>query len=381
MQMGASRSRSVPRLGWSRGGTGPNAATRLTLRRLLALSSATVLLLGSRLALAQADSALARALFRQGRALMDQGDYAQACPKFEESLRQDAGIGTQFNLAHCWQKAGRTASAWALFLDVAAAARAQGMTDRAEVSRARADALEPSLTRLKIVVPAARGLRVKLDGKDLNEAAWATEIPVDPGPHVVVASARSKRDWSMTVGAPPEPGTVLVRVPELADSAEAQPVPEQRAPQSSAGTAGPGVAERKAGAHETWSWIIGGLGVAALAGGVVLRVEMKSSIHAAEHLCNGGPEGNQCVRDRPADPAAAWDGGEAEKRQWEQLASDSRRERVLSYAGFGVGAAAAVTSLVLFLVADGSTDSKETSPLSFYPDGAGGFRGSLSLRF
>jgi len=35
-------------------------------------------------------------------------------------------MGTQFNLAHCWEMGGRTASAWGLFLDVAAAAGSSG---------------------------------------------------------------------------------------------------------------------------------------------------------------------------------------------------------------------------------------------------------------
>ncbi len=59
-------------------------------------------------ALAQSDSAAARALFAEGRSLMEDERYAEACPKLEESLRLDHGMGTQFNLAHCWEKLGRT---------------------------------------------------------------------------------------------------------------------------------------------------------------------------------------------------------------------------------------------------------------------------------
>src|SRR5262245_32588034 len=94
-------------------------------RSAIALGLVGSLVLGGapRRAVAQSDSAGARALFAEGRALMDKDRYEEACPKFEESLRLDPGMGTQFNLAHCWEKLGRTASAWALFLDVAAAAR------------------------------------------------------------------------------------------------------------------------------------------------------------------------------------------------------------------------------------------------------------------
>ena len=109
--------------------------------------------LWGRQASAQSDSAAARALFAEGRQLMSAEKYTEACPKLEESLRLDPGMGTQFNLAHCWEKLGRSASAWAMFLDVAAAARAGNQPQREAAAKERAAALEPKLTRLRVVVP------------------------------------------------------------------------------------------------------------------------------------------------------------------------------------------------------------------------------------
>src|SRR6266545_6749182 len=88
---------------------------------------------------AAGDEAAARALFLEGRKLVDEGNYADACPKFEESLRLDPGTGTSFNLADCFEHVGRTASAWARFLDVAAASKAADQADRERVARARAE--------------------------------------------------------------------------------------------------------------------------------------------------------------------------------------------------------------------------------------------------
>src|SRR3954467_7016553 len=62
-----------------------------------------------------ADKAAAQSLFDQGRSLMTKGQYAQACPKLAESQRLDPGLGTQFNLADCYEHLGQTASAWAGF--------------------------------------------------------------------------------------------------------------------------------------------------------------------------------------------------------------------------------------------------------------------------
>src|SRR6185312_13224264 len=100
------------------------------------------------------DEAAARALFFEARRLVAAGNYAAACPKFEDSYRLDPGIGTSFNLADCYEHSGRTASAWARFLDVAAATKAAGQLDRERVARARAAALEPKLARMTLKVEA-----------------------------------------------------------------------------------------------------------------------------------------------------------------------------------------------------------------------------------
>ena len=152
----------------------------------------------------EVDEAAARALFAEGRKLAAAGDYPTACPKFEESFRLDPGIGTGFNLADCWEHIGRTASAWGRFLGVAAAAKALGQGEREQVARERAAALEPGLSRLTVLVPSPdAGLVVKRDAVPLGPASWGVAVPVDPGPHVVQATAPGRRPFSLevTVGA------------------------------------------------------------------------------------------------------------------------------------------------------------------------------------
>src|SRR5215471_17101917 len=124
------------------------------------------------------DEAAARALFAEGRKLVAGGEYEAACPKFEESFRLDPGIGTGFNLADCWEHVGRTASAWARFLGVAAAAKALGQTERERVARERAAALEPQLSRLTVSVAAQDdGLAVQRDDVALGPASWGLALP------------------------------------------------------------------------------------------------------------------------------------------------------------------------------------------------------------
>src|SRR5262249_59482100 len=93
---------------------------------------------GSALAQPSADTrAAAAALFEDGRRLMGEGKYTEACPKLEESQRMDPGAGTLYQVSVCYEAIGRTASAWVGFRDVANMAMLAGQPDRAKVARGR----------------------------------------------------------------------------------------------------------------------------------------------------------------------------------------------------------------------------------------------------
>src|SRR6187549_3176502 len=114
--------------------------------------------LGSSLAHA-GDAATAEALFREGRTLMDAGNYAAACPKLEESYAQDPATGTLLALGMCQERAGRTASAWATYSEAASRAKRDGRADRERAAREHMAALEPKLSHLTIdVEPSAAAL-------------------------------------------------------------------------------------------------------------------------------------------------------------------------------------------------------------------------------
>jgi hypothetical protein len=145
------------------------------------------------------DKAAAQVLFEEGRKLMEQGKYAEACPKLESSQRLDPGAGTLLNLAACYEKNGQTASAWVTYTDAATASRDRhpDWTARAE---ARVKALYPTLAHVTIDVPGApSGVSVTRDGKTLEPGTYGVAIPVDPGHHVVDATAPSKRAFHQEV--------------------------------------------------------------------------------------------------------------------------------------------------------------------------------------
>jgi hypothetical protein len=160
----------------------------------------------------------ADALFEEARTLMLQGRHVEACPKLEESERLDPAVGTLLHLGECFAKTGRTASAWRTFREAIARARTEGHRDREEVAATRAQNLEPELARLQVSVPvghALPGLTLRENGVALPESSWGAAIPVDPGPHVIEASAPGHLPWR-TQAAVNEPGrTLVVAVPAL----------------------------------------------------------------------------------------------------------------------------------------------------------------------
>ena len=170
------------------------------------------------------DKVAAEALFDDARQLMKDGRYDLACPKLEASQRLDAGVGTLLHLADCYQRAGRLASAWATWREASAAARAAGQSDRERKAKEKADALEPLLPRLSIVVHAtANGLTVTRDGQPVASTVWGSAVPVDPGTHEVAASAPGRRSWSKKV-AIDKAQKLDLEIPELEEERTVGPV-------------------------------------------------------------------------------------------------------------------------------------------------------------
>ncbi len=200
------------------------------IRRTLRLAAAVLLgALSSPRAAAAGDVALAEALFRQGRALMDKGDYSAACPKLKESFAQDEATGTLLALALCQEMAGQTASAWATYSEVVTRARREGRADREQAALEQLQALDPKLSRLTIEVDASLasvpGAVVKRDGHQIGTGAWGVPSAVDPGEHVVLATAPGKRSWKATVTIKPVADAQVVEVPPLVDESPPPPAP------------------------------------------------------------------------------------------------------------------------------------------------------------
>jgi hypothetical protein len=217
-----------------------------------------------------ADQALAQSLFDEARKLMARGDYASACPKFAESERLDPGGGTLLNLALCHEGQGKTASAWTEFNDALSRAIRDGRPEREARARERIAALAPKLSRLTVRVAAGApaDLEVTVDGSQWGSGIGVA-VPLDPGPHTIVARAATGAPWSTKVALGPnsDAKTVVVPVPGSAAANAAQPVAVSE-PESS-----PAPTEATEGASSDGlrklGWIAGGVGVAGIATGAV----------------------------------------------------------------------------------------------------------------
>lgn len=285
------------------------------------------------------DAATARALFDLGRQLLTSGRAREACPKLEESLRLAPGMGTRFNLAYCWQQTGRTASAWALFLEVAAAARAAGLAERESVARRLARELEPQLSYLAIDVAApVPGLELSRDGTPLGPAAWGAAAPVDPGLHVLRATAPGKRAIAYGVRVPPQHVVVRVTLPRLEDDPVAEHLSARR-----------------------WA----GIGLAAgaalgLAAGAVFTARVHEERDAAESLCPEYRDSGCSARD---------------VAEQERLLARARSQRTGAITSFGIGGAAAIGAVLLLTGTSGGGERArrlEVTPL------AGGWGATLT---
>jgi hypothetical protein len=233
-----------------------------------------------------ADVSRAQALFERGKALMAEQREQEACPLFEESQRLDAGIGTQYNLARCYESVGRLASAYTLFLEVAEAARARGQAEREQVAAARARALESKLSRLIIEVEAQQGasLTVERDGSSVDSAQWGTALPLDPGRHEVRAHGPGLAPWVREINVGISPELHELRIPRLARDAGTPVSCEQNAGGGCAPSTltPPDPAESPTSDRHTIGLVAMGAGVAALGLGTGLAIRAHSKNSSAE---------------------------------------------------------------------------------------------------
>lgn len=316
-------------------------------RRTLAPSLVLAACMGFSRAAWAGDAALAETLFRDGRALMDKGDYAAACPKLKESFTQDPATGTLLALGMCQEQAGQTASAWVTFGEAATRAKRDGRADREEAARERMAALEPKLSRLTIDVDPSSasldGLVVKRDGVAVGKPAWGSASPVDPGEHVIEATAPGKKPWksAVTIGATAD--NQSVKIPALEEESGAARAVSPSAP--AAATTGEAGVEPGAASEgfplRTVGLVTLGAGIVGLGVGTIFALRASS-------LNSDSKTDNHCDANNLCDPTGL------EKRN---DAISAANVATIGFVAGGVLAAAGVTLFIVGAPKDAKADS------------------------
>lgn len=275
-----------------------------------------------------ATAAAATAQFDTGRKLLKQGKYAEACAAFEQSQKLEPAPGTLYNLAGCYVKLGKLASAWATY-------RALAQTDPNPARKADSDkqarALERRLPRLEIDVehkPA--GLVVTLDGVDVTAGLGAAN-PVDLGDVEIRATAPHYREAVDHAKLVAENQTVVIRL-VLEPAPVAPPPPEPVHAQRPSAPPPPPAAPSH---RRTVAAIVGVGGVAIVATGLVFGQLARGAWADAKAACGG---------DLACDTAADLQRGNA-------LAADARSRATTSTVLVAGGAVALGAAAILWLTA------------------------------
>jgi hypothetical protein len=296
-----------------------------------------------------AEKATAEALFDDALRLMKTGAHADACPKLEASQRIDPAVGTLLYLGECYEKTGRTASAWVTFREAASFARASGQAQRATLAQQNADRLQPGLARITIelssearVIP---GIRVRCGSVALDPNLSGVAIPVDSGEVLVEASAPGYAPWSRKVSIQAG-GRATVSVPALTlltggvPTPSAPPIVEDYpvAPQPpSPGVNSVTAAPASKGQSIALPVALGAVGVVGLGLGSYFGLRAISKASDANDICPSGT----CTEERG-----------------ETLMQSARTSARISNVAYAVGVASLAAGLVFYLYLPTKTESK-----------------------
>jgi hypothetical protein len=310
-----------------------------------------------------ADEARAETLFNAAKQLRDGGQLAEACPMFAESKRLAPGVGVTLHLGDCYERMGRTASAWTQYREAETLARQKGDDKRADIAHGRAHSVESKVGRLTMTTArgAHDGWQVQLDGSPVPPQMLNAAVAVDPIDHTVTVSAPGKPLRTLKVHLDASTLAATASIEDSSDqggaagaaavtAAPAGPGAEEHA--SAEASALDSSASTSSGGSHGWStrtWgeiVLGGVGVVGLGLGAAFLVKKNQSMS----------NGNAC------------DGPMVNK----QAATASE-------IAFAVGGVALASAVVLYLTTPGSQSQvgMSVSPVAMWGGGGAVIRGDF----
>lgn len=217
----------------------------------------------------QADiSARADEQFRKGREEQDRGNCQKALEHFRESHALKPGRGTLLNMGLCEKKLGQLAKALEHLEELLP--QLPNGDERRQIVRDALAEIKPKVPYLRIVLKAdsPAGTVVTYDNAELEPTMIGTDMPVDPGKHVVVVEA---------------PGLPNKTYDLVMEEGKRQTL--QVEPGTVAASTSPGSTKASSSAGRTIGFILGGVGVAGLVTSAITGGMALSDHSAAEEAC------------------------------------------------------------------------------------------------
>lgn len=301
----------------------------------LSLLISTPALAQSKTGQTQADiNARADDFFRKGREEQDRGNCNKALEHFRESHALKPGRGTLLNMGLCEKKLGQLAKAL-MHLEELLPQLPSG-DDRRQIVRDALAEIKPKVPYLRIVLRAdsPAGTIVTYDKAELVPTMIGTDMPVDPGKHVVVVEAPGLPDRKYDI-VMEEGKKQTLQVEPGVKGGEASDIKTN-------------TAESASNPKRTAGFVVGGVGIASLITGVITGGMAASAYGDAEKAC---PSHKGCS------PQAI------------DTANSGRTLSVVNTVTLALGVVAVGVSIPLILTSKKSEEST-AARVWFSPDGA-----------
>ncbi|HMJ10068.1 MAG TPA: hypothetical protein VK524_01620 [Polyangiaceae bacterium] len=316
---------------------------------------------------AQTPGSASETLFRQGLELNREGRFTEACEKFAASWQRQRNASSALHLGHCSRRLGQSASAWKMYREASARARAARQPDIEKSARDAAAALEPELGRVTVQVsPDDQSVPVQIfrNGALVPPEQLGQAMPVDPGEHTIEATAQGKRPWSVRVTVNAS-SSEIIAVPRLeVDPNASAPLPATETRASPATDAAPGH-DRGASSWnvgKTLAVAAGAIGLAGATLSVVEAIAFQNERQEYQDLLDvqarcSNPE-KQCAPDSPELEAATAAFGKSR-----DVRADASRAQSRAIAGALVGGAGFLAGAMLwFTVGQQSSRPSSAAP-------------------